>query len=224
MKLLLVEDDLPLAEALAEALTDQQYVVDVVNDGEDGWNQITALEYDLILLDMMLPTLDGVSLCRRVRSHGCNSPILMITARDTSTDKVNSLDAGVDDYIVKPVDLPELLARVRALLRRGTTSAPVLEWGGLQLNPSTHEVTYNEEPLHLTPKEYSFLELFLRNGRRVLNRNFIIDHLWSLEEPPSEDTVKAHIKSLRHKLKKVGAPDNLIETVHSVGYRLKPIS
>lgn len=224
MKLLLVEDDLPLAEALAEALTDQQYVVDVVNNGEDGWNQITTLEYDLILLDMMLPKLDGVTLCRRVRSHGCNSPILMITARDTSTDKVNSLDAGVDDYVVKPVDLPELLARVRALLRRGTTSAPVLEWGCLQLNPSTHEVSYKQQPLHLTPKEYSFLELFLRNGRRVLNRNFIIEHLWSLEEPPSEDTVKAHIKSLRHKLKMVGAPDNLIETVHSVGYRLKPIS
>lgn len=224
MRILLIEDDIALAEALSEALADQQYVVDVVNDGEAGWLQIKTLDYDLILLDMMLPKLDGVSLCRQMRSQGYTCPILMITARDTSTDKVNSLDAGADDYVVKPVDLPELLARVRALLRRGTSSAPVLEWGCLQLNPSTHEVIYNQQPLHLTPKEYSFLELFLRNGRRVLNRSFIIEHLWSLEEPPSEDTVKAHIKSLRHKLKAVGAPDNLIETVHSVGYRLKPIS
>ncbi|HBB34091.1 MAG TPA: DNA-binding response regulator [Cyanobacteria bacterium UBA8803] len=225
MRILLVEDDVPLAEALAEALVDQQYVVDVVHDGEEGWDQIQSIDYDLILLDLMLPKLDGVSLCRRTRAHGYRSPILMITARDTSTDKVDSLDSGADDYVVKPVDLAELLARVRALLRRGSTStSPVLEWGRLQLNPSTYEVTYNQQILHLTPKEYSFLELFLRNSRRVLNRSFIIEHLWSLEDPPSEDTVKAHIRSLRHKLRAVGAPDNLIETVHSVGYRLKPIS
>lgn len=222
MRILLVEDDASLAEALAEALTDQQYIVDVVNDGEVGWTQAQTLNYDLILLDVMLPKLDGITLCQRLRAHNYSNPILMMTALDTSLDKVAGLDAGADDYVVKPIDLPELLARVRALLRRGSTrQSPVLEWGGLKLDPSTYEVTYNDEPIHLTPKEYSLLELFLRSGRRVLSRSLLIEHVWSLEAPPSEDTVKAHIKSLRNKLKAVGAPNNLIETVHGLGYRLK---
>jgi len=225
MRILLVEDDVQLAEALAEALSDQRYVPDVVNDGEAGWAQAKVISYDLILLDVMLPKLDGISLCRRLRSNGYSTPILLITARDTSTDKVNGLDAGADDYVVKPVDLPELLARVRALLRRGSTSSPpVLEWGGLKLDPSSYEVTYLDEPLRLTPKEYSLLELFMRNGKRVLSRSVIIEHVWSFEAPPSQDTVKAHIKSLRNKLKVAGTPDNLIETIHSIGYRLRPLS
>jgi len=222
MRMLLVEDDMPLAEALAEALIDQRYVVDVVNDGEAAWQQVKALAYDLILLDMMLPKLDGVGLCQRLRSHGYGIPILMLTARDTTTDKVTGLDAGADDYVVKPIDLQELFARIRALLRRGNSpSSPILEWGSLHLDPSTYEVTYDQQSLHLTPKEYNLLELLLRNGRRVLSRSVIIEHLWSLEDPPEEDTVKAHIKSLRQKFKAVGAPNDLIETVHSVGYRLK---
>jgi DNA-binding response OmpR family regulator len=225
MRILLVEDDVHLAEALEEVLTDQLYAVDVVTDGEAAWEQVKTIEYDLLLLDVMLPKLDGISLCRRLRSHGYSPPILLITARDTSTDKVKGLDAGADDYIVKPIDLPELLARIRAGLRRGSVSAsPVLEWGSLQLDPSTYEVTYMEQPLRLTPKEYSILELFIRNGRRVLSRSAILEHIWSLEEPPEEETVKAHIKSLRQKLKKAGASPDLIETVHSVGYRLKQLS
>jgi DNA-binding response OmpR family regulator len=222
MRILLVEDDANLAEALAEALTDQRYIVDVVSDGEAGWVQVNTINYDLVLLDVMLPKLDGLSLCKRLRDRNYTGPILMITARDTSADKVMGLDAGADDYVVKPIDLAELLARVRALLRRGLSSAPpVLEWEGLTLDPSTYEVTYNNEPLRLTPKEYSLLELFLRNGRRVLSRSSLIEHVWSLEASPSEDTVKAHIKSLRNKLRAAGAPNNLIETVHGLGYRLK---
>lgn len=225
MRILLVEDDVHLAEALEEVLTDQLYAVDVVTDGEAAWEQVKTIEYDLLLLDVMLPKLDGISLCHRLRSHGYSPPILLITACDTSTDKVKGLDAGADDYIVKPIDLPELLARIRAGLRRGSVSAsPVLEWGSLQLDPSTYEVTYMEQPLRLTPKEYSILELFIRNGRRVLSRSAILEHIWSLEEPPEEETVKAHIKSLRQKLKKAGASPDLIETVHSVGYRLKQLS
>lgn len=222
MRILLVEDDINLADALAEAFTDQRYVVDIVHDGQAGWVQAKTINYDLILLDVMLPKLDGISLCKQLRAHGYTIPILMITARDTSTDKVTGLDAGADDYVVKPVDLPELLARLRALLRRGATSAPpVLEWSGLRLDPSTYEVTYQQHLLRLTPKEYSLLELFLRNPRRVLSRGAIIEHVWSSEAPASEDTVKAHIKSLRQKLKAAGAPSTLIETVHGVGYRLK---
>lgn len=225
MRILLVEDDFRLAETLAEALTDQRYVVDVVSDGEAGWEQVKVLNYDLMLLDLMVPELDGVSLCQRLRSHGYSMPVLMLTACDTVTDKINGLDAGADDYVVKPVDLGELFARIRALLRRGNScSPPILEWGNLRLDPSTYEVNYANKPLHLTPKEYSLLELLLRSGRRVLSRSVIIEHIWSLEAPPEEDTVKVHIRSLRQKLKAVGAPDNLIETVHSMGYRLRQLS
>lgn len=222
MRILLVEDDLLLAEALAEALGDQQYMVDVVGDGESAWSQVKMVEYDLIVLDVMLPKLDGISLCRRLRSFGYGQPILMLTARDTSMDKVGGLDAGADDYVVKPVDFFELSARLRALLRRGNSSGtPVLEWGGLSLDPSTYDVSYEGEMVQLTPKEYSILELLMRNGRPVLSRSAIVERIWSLADPPSEDTVKTHIKSLRQKLRAAGAPNDIVETVHGFGYRLK---
>jgi DNA-binding response OmpR family regulator len=225
MRILLVEDDACLADALGEALTDQRYVVDQVRDGETAWEQIRILEYDLILLDIMLPKLDGITLCQRLRSYGYAVPILMVTARDMSNDKVIGLDAGADDYMVKPLDLPELLARIRALLRRRSPySSPILEWGKLHLDPATYEVSYNNQTLRLTPKEYNILELLLRNGRRILSRSTIIEHIWSLENPPEEDTVKAHIKSLRQKLRTANAPDDFVETVHGVGYRLKGLS
>lgn len=221
MRILLIEDDLPLAETLAEALMDQRYAVDIATDGAIAWDYAKALDYDLLLLDVMLPELDGISLCQRLRTHGYLMPILMVTARDTVTDKITSLDAGADDYIIKPVDLGELLARIRALLRRGgVSSLPILEWGHLKLNPSTYEVSYGHRPLQLTPKEYSILELLLRNGRRVLSRSVIIDKIWRLEIPPEGDTVKVHIRSLRQKLKAADAPEDFIETVHGIGYRL----
>ena len=224
MRILLVEDDFNLAETLAEAITDQRYMVDVADDGESALNHIKVLDYDLILLDVMLPDLNGMVLCEKLRSQGHQMPILMITALDTISDKITGLDAGADDYIIKPVDLGELFARIRALLRRGNTSLPpILEWGQLQFNPSTYEVSYGERPIHLTPKEYSILELLLRNGRRVLSRSVIIDSIWSLETPPDEDTVKVHIRSLRQKLKKVGASGDFIETVHGLGYRLNKV-
>lgn len=225
MRILLVEDDIYLAEALAEALTIQRYAVDIVSDGEAAWVQVNTLEYDLILLDMMLPKLDGIHLCKRLRSQGYQMPVLMITARDTSTDKVIGLDAGADDYMVKPLDIPELLARIRALLRRGqTVSPPILEWGQLRLDPGTYEICYGDQTLRLTPKEYGLLELLICNGQQITSRNLMIDHVWSLENPPKEDTIKVHIKSLRYKLRAVGAPEDLIETIHGLGYRLKPLS
>ncbi|WP_341529132.1 response regulator transcription factor [Nostoc sp. UHCC 0302] len=224
MRILLVEDDVRLAETLAEALTDQRYIVDVVTDGEAGWNQAKILDYDLLLLDVMLPELDGISLCHRLRSHSYSMPVLMLTARDTVSDKITGLDAGADDYVVKPVDLQELFARIRALLRRGNASSPpILEWGDLRLNPSTYEVMYEQNLLHLTPKEYGILELLLRNGRRVLSRSVIIEHIWSLDSSPEEHAVKVHLRSLRQKLKAAGACEDFIETVHGIGYRLKQL-
>ena len=225
MRILLVEDDLRLAETLAEALSDQLYTVDIAANGLLAWDYVKNLDYDLVLLDVMLPGLDGITLCQQLRSQGYLMPILMITARDTVSDKITGLDAGADDYIVKPVDLGELLARIRALLRRGgTTSQPILEWGAIKLDPSTYEVSYANKNLSLTRKEYSILELLIRNGRRVLSRSVIIDHIWKLESPPEEDTVKVHVRSLRQKLRAVGAPDDFIETLHGVGYRLAIVS
>ncbi len=222
MKLLVVEDDERIAEALAEDLTEQNYAVEVAYDGEAGWELLQAFTYDLILLDVMLPKMDGIELCQRLRAHGQSMPVLMLTARDTITDKVLGLDAGADDYVIKPCALEELSARVRALLRRGSTTAPpVLEWAGLHLDPNTCEVTYLDQVLSLTPKEYSLLELFMRNQRRVFSRAQILEHLWAFEVLPEEDTVKAHIKGLRHKLKGAGASPDLIETVYGFGYRLK---
>ncbi len=223
MRLLLVEDDELIAEALVKALTDQHYVVDVATDGQEGRELVETFAYDLLLLDVMLPKLNGIRLCQQLRSQSNRIPIILLTARDTSTDKVMGLDAGADDYIVKPFDLQELLARIRALLRRGSsTLPPVLEWRNLRLDPSTCEVTYNDRLLHLTPKEYSLLELFLRNSRRVFSQGAILEHLWSFEEIPEEHTVRAHIKGLRQKLKAAGAPADLIETIYGLGYRLKP--
>jgi len=147
----------------------------------------------------------------------------MLTARDTVGDRVLGLDAGADDYLIKPFDLTELLARIRSLLRRsgGAALPTIYELGELRLDPSSCEVSYGGKFLALTPKEYGLLELFLRNGRRVFSSSQILERLWSLEEPPTEETVRTHIKGLRHKLKAAGAPADLIETVHGLGYRLK---
>jgi DNA-binding response OmpR family regulator/HPt (histidine-containing phosphotransfer) domain-containing protein len=221
MRILLVEDDEQLADLVRTKLVAQQYVVDVAADGQEGWELAEAIAYDLILLDVMLPKLDGVSFCRQLRSKGSQALVLLLTARAAVDDKIVGLDAGADDYLVKPISLPELTARIRALLRRRmATVTSVLEWGALQLNVDTHEITYYTTPLTLTAKEYAFLELFLRNSQHIFSQRAIINQLWSLEsDPPGEETVRAHVKRLRQKLKTVGAED-LIETVYGLGYRL----
>ena len=222
MRLLLVDDDQHATELLEEVLTDQHYVVDVAVDGQEAWDFVKSFNYDLLLLDVTLPKLDGINLCHQLRSQKYQMPILMLTARDSTQDQVAGLDAGADDYVSKPYKLQALLARIRALLRRGNPSLPpVLKWEKLCLDPNTCEVIYAEKPLKLTPKEYRLLELFLRHGCRVLSRSEIIDNLWSFEDPPEEDAVKALIKRLRQKLKGVGAVHDFIETVYGLGYRLK---
>lgn len=222
MQILLVEDDIQLSASLVEALTAQRYLVDTAKDGEAAWACVESFEYDLILLDVTLPKLDGIKLCQRLRSHGYLVPVLMLTARDTSLDKVMGLDSGADAYMVKPFNLQELLAQIRALLRRGQAGGmPLLTWGDLQLNPETYEVVYARSPIHLTPKEFALLEALLRYGRRVLSRPAMIEQAWPMQEAPEADTVKSYIKNVRAKLKAAGAPKDFIETVHGVGYRLK---
>lgn len=230
MRILVVEDDTQLAEVLSEALLRRHYTVDVAKDGEAAWQWVKLVKYHLIVLDLGLPKLDGIRFCQRLRGTTADhpahqniaSPVLMLTARDTVTDKITGLDAGADDYVTKPFDLEELMARIRAALRRGSSSTTVnLCWGALRLNPETHEATYDNQPLILTPKEYALLELLVTNGRRVLSRSGIIERVWSLDDPPVEETVNSHMRGLRHKLRTLGAPDNFIETVHGLGYRLK---
>jgi diguanylate cyclase (GGDEF)-like protein len=223
MKILLVEDDSLIAEPLVKALTEQHYSVDVAIDGQAGWELLESFSYDLVLLDVGLPKLDGITLCRKLRSQGNQTPVLLLTAQNASTNTVMGLDAGADDYVAKPFNLAELLARIRALLRRGGAALPpLLEWRNLQLDPSICEVTCNGELVRLTPKEYGLLELFLRNPHRIFSTGSLIEHIWSFEEPPSEDTIRSHIKGLRQKLKTAGVLDDPIETVYGIGYRLKP--
>ncbi|MEH2053201.1 ATP-binding protein [Nostoc sp.] len=225
MKILVVEDDELNAHTLTAVLTNQNYAVEITTDGDAAWDFIQTYDYDLILLDVVLPKLDGISLCRQIRSSGLQMPILLLTGRDSSHEKAIGLDAGADDYVVKPFDEEELIARIRALLRRkGVTSQPVLEYGKLQLDPSSCEVIYAGNLLPLTPKEYALLELFLRNTRRVFSCGMILEHLWCYEDTPQEEAVRTHIKGLRHKLKAVGAPSDLVETVYGIGYRLKPLA
>ncbi|MBC1220000.1 response regulator, partial [Nostoc sp. UCD120] len=224
MKILVVEDDELNAYTLTNLLTNQNYAVEVATDGDAAWDFIQAYDYDLILLDVVLPKLDGISLCRKIRSNGLQMPILLMTGRDSSHEKAIGLDAGADDYLVKPFDIEELVARVRALLRRpAVTSQPVLVSGKLRLDPSSCEAIYAGNLLPLTPKEFALLELFLRNSRRVFSCGMILEHLWSYEDTPQEEAVRTHIKGLRHKLKAVGAPGDLVETVYGIGYRLKPL-
>ncbi|MEA5506100.1 response regulator [Halotia wernerae UHCC 0503] len=222
MKILVVEDDELLIAVLTKSLVAHHYVVDTVKDGEMGWTYGSTFEYDLMVLDIMLPKLDGISLCQRFRAEGYTTPILLLTAQDTSTTKVKGLDAGADDYVVKPFDGLELIARIRALLRRSSVSPfPILTWGDLLLNPSTCEVTYNDQPLILTTKEYRLLELLLWDSQHVFSTNEILDRLWSSEEFPAEATVRSHIRRLRHKLVAAGAPSDFIATVNGRGYYLK---
>ncbi|MCY7367120.1 MAG: response regulator [Chamaesiphon sp.] len=221
MKILLIEDDDALIALLTRSLSSQHHIVDVVKDGEMGWTYASTFDYDTIVLDIMLPKLDGISLCKKLRGAGYTTPILLLTSQYNTTIKVQGLDAGADDYVVKPFDIAELTARVRALLRRGSTNPlPLLSWGDLMLNPISCEVNYNGQALTLTTKEYDLLELFLRDSYRVFSNDEIIDRLWSSDDFPAEATVRSHLRRLRHKLQSAGAPHDFIGTIHGRGYYL----
>lgn len=224
MRILLVDDDELLTQRLAEFLASHSYAVDIALDGEAGWDYTQAAIYDLIVLDINLPKLDGVRLCQKLRRNKYNSPILLLTAKGDSSDKVMGLDAGADDYLVKPCTLEELSARIRALLRRPQTAvSPLLKWGGITMDPGTCEVTCQGKLLPLSPKEYGLLDLFLRNPKRVFSSSIILEHLWGFDDAPDKETIRTHIKRLRQKLKAVGL-ENMIDTVYGMGYRLQPLT
>ncbi len=222
MKVLIVEDDQQLAEILKNSLK-SRYAIDIAQDGLQASQFLFSNNYDLVLLDSSLGAIDGLTLCQDLRQAGNQVLIMLMSSNDSTSDRVAGLDAGADDYVIKPVALGELEARMRALLRRRTVSElPILTWGLLRLETSSCNVFYDGKPLGLTTKEYSIVELLLREKERIFSQRALLDALWpSDNNPRGEETVRTHMKRLRQKLKPVGASD-LIETVYGLGYRLNP--
>lgn len=221
MRILLVEDDLDLAQFIRKGLKEEHYVVDYAADGEEGLALALDNPYDLVILDIMLPKLDGLTLCRRVRDKGISTPVLLLTARNTVETKVSGFDIGADQFMPKPFAFAELLARIRALLRRGS-SQPLahLQAADLRLDPASHRVWRGSHEISLTNKEYALLEFLLRNKNRVLTRTAIIEHVWDISYDPMTNIVDAHIRALRAKIDRDFSPP-LIATVRGAGYMLE---
>ncbi|PWB78868.1 MAG: DNA-binding response regulator [Candidatus Methylomirabilota bacterium] len=220
MRLLLVEDDRKAARVLKQGLAEEGVVVDVAHSGDEGDYLASTNEYDLIVLDWLLPGKDGIQLCRDLRARGLSMPILMLTARDALQDRVKGLDTGADDYLVKPFAFAELLARVRALLRRGAGPRPaVLRIADLVIDPVSHRVTRGDAPVKLTTKEYTILEFLARRTGQVVTRTTLGEHIWAHEFDNLTNLVDVHISNLR---KKIDASSSvpLIHTVRGRGYRL----
>ena len=217
-----MEDEPKMARILRRGLEDEGYAVDISADGEDGLHMATENEYDAVLLDVMLPGRDGFEVCRELRARNRWAPVLMLTARDAVGDRVRGLDAGADDYLVKPFSFEELVARVRALVRRGAKERPVsLAVGPLTLDPATRRVERSGKPLSLTPKEYGLLEYLMRHAGEVLSRSRILEHVWDYNYDGGSNVVDVYVKYLRAKM---DAPfeSNLLKTVRGAGYILEP--
>lgn len=220
MLILLVEDDLAQLEPLQAALSQVGHIVDAVEDGATAKWLIGEKDYDLLILDWMLPQISGVDLCRHYRALGKTAPILMLTAKDTTTDKVNGLDAGADDYIVKPIDVLELLARVRALSRRSPLwQGDVLTLADLHLNLTSLTIERENTQIQLSVREFQLMEYLMRHPQQVLSRDQIEQALWSWGSEPESNAVTTLVRRLRQRLESVGAKDWL-ETVYGMGYRL----
>jgi DNA-binding response OmpR family regulator len=221
MRILLIEDEPELVQVLKRGLEEDGHAVDVTHDGENGLELARMEPFDLIVLDVMLPKVDGYRVCRQLRSEGYNMPVLMLTARDAVDDRVRGLDAGADDYLVKPFAFKELLARVRALLRREAPSRdPVLRAADIQMDTVTHDVRRADKPVELTSKEYAILELFMRNPNRVLSRSQIAEHVWSLDFVSMSNLIDVYVGNLRRKLGDEHEP-RLLVTVRGTGYQLR---
>jgi len=227
VKILLVDDDQNLADILLHLLAEFHYAIDSAHDAETAWQYVETYDYDLIVLDIILPHSNGIELCAKLRNAGYTIPVILLTAKDSMHDRVMGLEAGADDYVVKPYNFEELIARIRALLRRNSdrdTLPKELVWGNLRLDFGANKVTYNEQILYLTQKEYRLLELFLIHPRQIFSRSILIDRVWSAGEFPSEEAVTTHIKGLRQKLKAAGITQDPIETIYGLGYRLRTAS
>jgi DNA-binding response OmpR family regulator len=220
MRILVIEDQIKLAESIKKGLENMGYAVDAAYDGMKGLRMIEAApdNFDLIVLDIMLPLMDGLSLCKKIRSENITTPVLMLTAKDTLENKIEGLDVGADDYLIKPFEFTELTARIRALLRRPKEVLETeLTGSGIKLNTIKHTVEKNGKKVKLTPKEFSILEYFLRNQNQVLSKDKIIAHIWDFSYDTFSNIVEVNIKNIRKKLQT--KKENIFETIHGVGYR-----
>jgi two-component system response regulator MprA len=223
MRVLVVDDELPLRDALERALKVERYDVETAENGAEALERLknAGHEIDAIVLDVLMPGIDGLDVCRRLRASGDKTPVLMLTARVEVEDRVAGLDAGADDYVTKPFDLEELLARLRALLRRaGSASGQILRFSDLVLDPVAHEVRRGDRLIEVTRTEFLLLELFLLNSRQVLSRSIIFERVWGYDFGPSSNSLEVYIGYLRRKTEAGGEP-RLIHTVRGVGYILR---
>ncbi|QJU07912.1 response regulator transcription factor [Candidatus Saccharibacteria bacterium oral taxon 488] len=221
MRILLIEDDTAIARLLKEGLEDEVYAVDVAHDGDEGYRTAMADDYDVIILDVMLPEMNGYEVCRALRQDGNQTPILMLTARDAERDIVEGLDIGADDYLAKPFSFEVLLARIRALLRRPNEKLEeVLRVGDLTLDPSSKKVMRASQEINLTAKEYGVLEYLMRNASKVLSKEQIISHVWDFDADVLPNNVELFIMFLRRKIDKP-FDSKLIHTVPGFGYKLE---
>lgn len=222
MRILVVEDEARIARFIKQGLEEESYAVDVVPDGSSALDWVAGADYELILLDVMLPGLNGFEVCRILRERGVTSPILMLTARDDVDDRVRGLDVGADDYLAKPFAFKELLARIRALTRRTkatATPSTVLQLGDLSLDTVTHQARRGNRQIELTPKEYALLEYLMRNAPRPLSRTLIRESIWGYDYYGASNVVDVYVRHLRQKLESNGEPA-LIHTVRGVGYKI----
>jgi DNA-binding response OmpR family regulator len=220
MRILVVDDDRRLCSVVRRGLIEEAYAVDVAYDGEEGEYMAAVNPYDLVILDIMMPKKDGIEVCEELRVKGINTPILMLTARDAVEDRVRGLDAGADDYMVKPFSFNELLARVRALLRReALTKSPEVRVGDLVLNTLTREVIRGDRSIELTTKEYVILEYFMRHPNVVVTRTMLEEHAWDYDFDSMSNLVDVYMRRLRRKLDDEG--QGLLQTVRGSGYRLR---
>jgi len=221
VRILVVEDEKKVASFLRRGLEAEHHEVDVAHDGDAGLARALATEYDLLILDVMLPRRDGLDVVRELRRQGRRTPILVLTARATLPDKVAGLDVGADDYLTKPFEFAELLARVRALLRRGAPAAPpTLAVSDLTLDPATRKVLRAGRPIELTPREYALLEFLMRNRGRVLSRALIAEHVWGVHFDSFTNVIDVYVNYLRRKID-ADSEAKLLHTVRGVGYALK---
>jgi two-component system OmpR family response regulator len=221
VRILVVEDEVKLAALLRRGLTEEAHAADIAATGEDALWMAKATEYDAIVLDLMLPGIDGLEVCRRLRADGVWSPVLMLTARDALEDRIGGLDAGADDYLGKPFAFAELLARLRALARRGTPERPaVITVGDLTLDPATHSVRRGDAEIELSPKELALLETFMRRPGRVLSRFELLEHAWDYDYEHRSNVIDVYVRYLREKIDRPFGRESL-ETVRGAGYRLR---
>lgn len=221
MRILVVEDEFSLANNIKIGLEDEKFAVDILHDGKEAYEQASVEEYDVIILDRMLPEMDGLSVCRELRKKKVFTPILILTARGSSEEKVEGLDAGADDYLAKPFSFNELLARIRSLIRRSTTHEIILKVGSLMIEPKTHVVKRQGKEIVLTGKEYSLLEFFMRHPSQVLTREQITSHVWDYSHESMSNTIEVLMRRLRNKIdREFPEEKQLLHTIRGLGYKI----